>query len=212
MHDSAASQAYRAIERLIVTLELAPGLVTTEGDLIERVGLGRTPVREAIHRLSWEGLVDIRPRAGLAIAPLNPADWLKILDTRRGVEPLLARSAARLIAQPAIERFAGVAAAFGRAVMSEDVADFLDADKAFDDAIAAAAENPFASRLAGPLQVHSRRFWCRYRVPGGIAEAADRHVAVLDAIVERDPERAGEEMEALIVLFRAIAEEAVRLT
>src|SRR3954469_11471488 len=91
----ATVRAYRILERMIVTLELAPGSIATEGGLIERVGLGRTPVREAIQRLAWEGLIEIRPRAGLAISPLNAADWGRVLDARSGVEQVLARSAAR---------------------------------------------------------------------------------------------------------------------
>ena len=71
--------------------DLAPGSIATEGTLIERVGLGRTPVREAIQRLAWEGLLEVRPRAGMAIAPLHAADWLRVLDARRGVEKVLAR-------------------------------------------------------------------------------------------------------------------------
>src|SRR5690606_13001933 len=82
--EPAAARAYRMLERMIVTLELAPGSVQTEGALIERVGLGRTPVREAIQRLAWEGLIEIRPRAGLGIAPLHQSDWLRVLEARRG--------------------------------------------------------------------------------------------------------------------------------
>ena len=82
----AAKRAYRALEGMIVTLELAPGTITTEGALIERLALGRTPVREAIQRLAWEGLVEIRPRSGLAVAALRPADWVLVVEARRGVE------------------------------------------------------------------------------------------------------------------------------
>src|SRR5690554_240179 len=89
-----AAKAYRILERMIVTLELAPGSVVTEGALIARLGLGRTPVREATQRLAWEGLMEVRPRAGLAIAPLNPGDWLRVIEARAGVEAVLARSAA----------------------------------------------------------------------------------------------------------------------
>ena len=77
-----AAKAYRTLEHMIVTLELAPASFVTEGALIERLGLGRTPVREAIQRLAWEGLLDVRPRAGIAIAPLHPGDWLRVLDAR----------------------------------------------------------------------------------------------------------------------------------
>src|SRR4029453_6843205 len=80
--EPAATKAYRALEHMIVTLELAPASFVTEGALIQRLGLGRTPVRDAIPRLAWEGLLDIRPRAGIAIAPLHPGDWLRVIDAR----------------------------------------------------------------------------------------------------------------------------------
>ena len=134
-----------------MTLELAPGSVATEGALIERVGLGRTPVREAIQRLAWEGLIEVRPRAGLAIAPLHAGDWLRVLDARRGVEEVLARSAARYVTREAAEHFHAAALAMQKAVISGNVVAFLEADKALDEAIAAAADNPFAARLAAPL-------------------------------------------------------------
>ncbi|RWF13777.1 MAG: GntR family transcriptional regulator, partial [Mesorhizobium sp.] len=82
--EPAATRAYRALEHMIVTLELPPASFVTEGALIDRLGLGRTPVREAIQRLAWEGLLDVRPRAGVAVAPLHPGDWLRVLDARRG--------------------------------------------------------------------------------------------------------------------------------
>src|SRR5690606_999483 len=81
-----SARAYRELERMIVTLDLAPGAVVTERVLIERLSLGRTPVREAIQRLTWEGLLEVRPRAGIVVAPLNAADWLRVIDARRGVE------------------------------------------------------------------------------------------------------------------------------
>src|SRR6187551_3418822 len=101
----ATARAYRTLERMIVTLELAPGSVATEATLIERVGLGRTPVREALQRLAWEGLVEVRPRAGVAVAPLHAADWLRVLDVRSDVESILARSAAQLVTGEAAAQF-----------------------------------------------------------------------------------------------------------
>ncbi len=72
-----------------------------------------------------------------------------------------------------------------KAVIAGDVVAFLEADKALDEAIAAAADNPFAARLAAPLQTHSRRFWFRYQADTGLAEAAERHVCA----DPRDPRR-----------------------
>ena len=209
-NEPAASKAYRALERMIVTLELAPGSVATEGSLIERIGLGRTPVREAIQRLSWEGLLDIRPRAGLAIAPLNAGDWLRVIDARRGVEIVLARSAARFVTREAAGRFHEAALAMQKAVISGDVIAFLEADKALDEAMALAADNAFAARVAAPLQTHSRRFWFRYNSDTGLAEAAEHHVRLIRAILAGDEEEAEQQAEWLMSLLRSHAETAAR--
>jgi DNA-binding GntR family transcriptional regulator len=210
MSEPAAAKAYRALERMIVTLELPPGNVATEGVLIERLGLGRTPVREAIQRLAWEGLVEVRPRSGLAIAPLHPGDWLRVIDARRGVEILLARSAARYVTRDAAARFHDAALGMQKAVVAGDVIGFLEADKALDEALALAAENPFAARVAAPLQTHSRRFWFRYKADTGLAEAAERHVALIRSILEGDEKAAAAEAERLMSLLGSHAEAAAR--
>src|SRR5690606_33130966 len=121
-------------------------MVTTEGALITRLGLGRTPVREAIQRLAWEGLVEVRPRAGLAIAPLHPGDWVRVIEARRGIEIVLARRAARFVPRQAEATFHAAALAMQKAVLTSDPVAFLDADKTMDEALAEAADNPFASR------------------------------------------------------------------
>jgi len=208
--EPAATRASRSIERMIVTLELAPGSIATEGGLIERLGLGRTPVREAIQRLAWEGLVEIRPRAGLAIAQLHPGDWVRVIDARWGVEVVLARSAARYVTREATDRFHDAALGMRQAVIADDVLAFLAADKALDEALALAAENPFAARVAAPLQTHSRRFWFRYRASTGLAEAAGQHVALIRSILEGDEEGAAAEADRLMILLRSHAEAAAR--
>jgi DNA-binding GntR family transcriptional regulator len=193
---------------MIVTLELLPGSVVTEGALIDRLGLGRTPVREAIQRLAWEGLVEVRPRAGLAIAPLHAGDWLRVIDARRGVELLLARSAARFVTRNAADLFHAAALAMQQAVMAGDVLAFLTADKALDEALALAADNPFAARVAAPLQTHSRRFWYRYNAETGLAESAEHHVALIRSILEGDEDGAAAEADRLMMLLRLHAEAA----
>jgi DNA-binding GntR family transcriptional regulator len=206
--ESASAKAYRALEHMIVTLELAPGSVATEGALIERIGLGRTPVREAIQRLAWEGLVEVRPRAGLAIAPLHPGDWLRVLDVRRGIEVVLARSAAQFVTRDAADRFHASAIAMQKAVETSDVLGFLEADKALDDAMAWAAENPFAVRVAAPLRTHSRRFWFRYQAETGLGQSAEHHVRLIGAILEKNEKAAAEHADRLMTLLRTHAEQA----
>jgi len=204
----ASARAYRGLEKMIVTLELAPGAVVTERVLIERLSLGRTPVREAIQRLTWEGLLEVRPRAGIVVSPLNAADWLRVIDARRGVEIMLARSAARFLAADAAPHFQATALAMRDAVLGNDVLGFLEADKSLDEALTRAADNPFAARVAAPLQTHSRRFWYRFQSGTGLAESAANHVALIGAILDRDEERAGIEADRLMSLLRLHAQAA----
>jgi DNA-binding GntR family transcriptional regulator len=206
--EPAAGKAYRALEHMIVTLELAPSSFVTEGALIDRLGLGRTPVREAIQRLAWEGLLDIRPRAGIAVAPLHAGDWLRVLDARRGIEAVLASSAARFVTREAADLFHEAALAMQKAVISGNVLAFIQADKALDEALAIAADNPFAARVAAPLQTHSRRFWYRYKADTGLAESAEHHVALIRSILDGDEEAAAKDAKKLMALLRGHAEVA----
>jgi DNA-binding GntR family transcriptional regulator len=208
--EPATTRAYLQLERMIVTLELPPGSVTTEGALVERLALGRTPVREAIQRLGWEGLLDVRPRAGLAIAPLHAADWRRVLDARRGVEVILARAAARFATDEAAARFHAALTDMQKAVITGNVVAFLEADKSLDEAIAATADNPFAARLAAPLQTHSRRFWYRYQADTGLAGAAEGHVALIRSMIQGDEAGAGAAAGRLMDLLSANADAAAR--
>lgn len=210
VQESATRRAYRVLERMIVTLELSPGSVTTEGALIERIGLGRTPVREAIQRLAWEGLLEVRARAGLAVAPLHASDWMKVIDARRGVEAVLARGAARHATRETAQRFHDAALSMRKAVISGNVFAFLQADKALDEVMAETSDNPFAARVAAPLQTHSRRFWYRYQADSGLAAAADRHMALIKAVLDGDGDAAAAESDRLMALLRAHADEATR--
>lgn len=203
--ESLAEQAYRILERMIVTLKLAPGTVATEGALIELTGMGRTPVREAIQRLSWEGLMEIRPRSGVVITSLDPKDIAKVLDTREGVECVLARDAARNAVPLHHERLQMASLAMKQAVDDENVEAFMDADKNFDTVLAAASANPFAARLAAPLQTHSRRFWFFLRSPGDLHHSAMAHTDLIQAIVSRDRDAAEKAATRLIREMRALA-------
>ena len=93
-NDSLAEQAYRVLEEQLVTLKLAPGELVAEKDLMDIAGIGRTPVREAIQRLSVEGLLQVLPRKGLMVTPLRRSDLGQIIEARRVLERLLVVKAA----------------------------------------------------------------------------------------------------------------------
>ena len=204
----AAARALNALEQMIVTLELAPGSFVTESALIQKVGLGRTPVREAVQRLAWDGLLEIRPRAGITVTPLYGSDWLRIIDARRGIEKLLARSAARFVTRDVAGRFHEAALAIQQAVLATDVVAFLAAEKAINEALATAADNMFAARAAAPLQSHSRRCWFRFRAHLGMADCAALHVALIQSVLEGDENDAAVNADKLMDFLRGMAEDA----
>ena len=188
--ESRAGQAYRALEELIVTLELQPGTAITETRLGERLGMGRTPIREAVQRLAWEGLVTIRPRLGILVSDIHPGDFIRVLEARHALEILLSCAAAHLASRADREALAGCARAMRDAAAEGDVDGFLRQDKVFDDLVARAACNPFAARVVAPLQTHSRRFWFRYLGSQDLNASARHHMDLMHAIAEGSVETA----------------------
>ena len=83
---SLSDQAYEGLEEMIVTLRLEAGAVLSEAELSEKLGIGRTPIREALQRLAREGLVLILPRKGILVSEINPGKQLLLLEVRRELE------------------------------------------------------------------------------------------------------------------------------
>src|SRR4051795_10593826 len=91
---SFADRAYYAIRELIVTLELPPGSVVKEPELTQRLGIGRTPVREALRRLAQERLIEVFPRRGMLVTKVDVRDLARLCEVRAVLEPEAARLAA----------------------------------------------------------------------------------------------------------------------
>ena len=94
---------------MIATLELPPGAVLSEAQLIEALDIGRTPIREALQRLAVEGLVEILPRKGILVSDTNPQKQLLILEVRRELDRLMARTGAVRARTHERERFNAIA-------------------------------------------------------------------------------------------------------
>ena len=80
---SLTDQAYARLEELIVTLQLEPGEIVSEAALSRQLRIGRTPIREALHRLARERLVNILPRRGITVSEINVGAQLRLLALRR---------------------------------------------------------------------------------------------------------------------------------
>lgn len=196
--ESHSRLAYLRLESLIVTLELAPGSMVTEKQLIALAGLGRTPVREAIQKLEWQGLIAVRPRAGLQISALDPAYPAMIYQTRRQLEPLAARLMADHIDAAARQALIGCAKAMTECSVTGDKVGFLDADKSFDEIMERTCPNPFVTQALSTLQTHARRYWYHAADGGALNDSMDLHVKVIRALLQGDPEAAELAMRELI--------------
>src|SRR3954470_9270777 len=94
---SLADQAYYAIRELIVSLEYAPGDPISERDLTDRLGIGRTPIREALRQLAQEKLVEVFPRRGMFVTTVDVRDLARLCEVRVVLEPEAARLAAERV-------------------------------------------------------------------------------------------------------------------
>ena len=125
---------------MIVTLQLPPGSGVSEGMLSRRLRIGRTPIREALERL-----VQILPRRGIIVSEINVRTQLRLLETRREVERLVARSAARRATAAERKALSELARRFERSVRENDDRAFMRVDREFNELCIAAAKNEFAA-------------------------------------------------------------------
>ena len=206
-----AEQAYAAVERMIVTLELAPGALFSEGELAERVGIGRTPLREALQRLASERLVTAIPRRGMRVADIDLTDVQALLETRRVLERLVAQTAARRATPEQRGELATVADAIRAAAARHDLDGFLRADRDGDALLEAASRNPYAAQTLSALHVHCRRLWVRFRHAGDLVESAIHHSDVLRTVASGSESAAAAATDRLLDYLDDFARDALTL-
>lgn len=196
---SLTDQAYRQLEELIVTLELAPGSVLSEGSLAKRLNIGRTPIREALQRLGQEGLVAILPRRGILVAEINIERQLKVIEVRRELERFIARAACRRASDEECRELAEIADGMDAAARENDDISFMRLDRQLNQRLSQAAYNEFATKAIGLTQGLSRRFWyLHYKQVGDLPRCARLHAEQARAVAERESDRAAEATERLI--------------
>lgn len=197
--DTLTEQAYREIEERIVTLQLKPGEFLSEYALSESLGIGRTPIREALQRLAHEGLVTILPRKGILVSETDPRKQLLVLEVRRELERLLCRSGAQRATNGERERFRKLAEGMRRAGKANDDIQFMRLDLELNVLISEAAHNAFASRAMQLLHGHSRRFWyLHYKQAADLPLCAKLHADQARAIADGDAQKAAQASDRLI--------------
>jgi DNA-binding GntR family transcriptional regulator len=197
--ETLTDRAYRLLEELIVTLALPPETILSEQSLAARLRIGRTPIREALQRLARDGLVVILPRRGILVSQINLKTQMRLLEVRRELERLMAKSAAERATPEESAAFATIAREMRRASDESDDMTFMRLDRQFNELISQTARNEFASRAMGLMHGLSRRFWYQhYRESGDLPLSARLHAEVAEAIAKRDSEAAAKASDGLL--------------
>ena len=192
-----AAQAYREIERMIVFQEIVPGSLASESMLMERTGLGRTPVREALQQLARNRMVEIHPNKGVLIPPTSVEAELRMLELRRALEALAVRLASRRASEEVRTRMAAMVELLGKDAFTLEA--YAETVKDTHELIVAGAANEYLADAIAPLQGLSRRFWFAHVVDhqAEIMAGSTLHGQILQAILERDPDAAEAASHAL---------------
>ena len=199
-------RAYAELEELIVTLQLPPGTALSELVLAGRLGIGRTPIREALQRLSRDGLVNILARRGVLVSDIDLRAQLRLLEVRRELERLMARGAAERATDAQRAQFSEIAAGMRRAAENSDDLLFMRLDHQFNTLVSTASRNEFATRAMGLMHGLSRRFWYQhYKEAADLPLAARLHAEVAEAIAGRRVDAAGAASDNLINYIESFA-------
>ncbi|MTI12604.1 GntR family transcriptional regulator [Sansalvadorimonas verongulae] len=205
---SLTEAACEQLERMIIFQKLAPGAMYSEKKLAEAVGMGRTPVREALQKLAWEQMVVIHPRRGVQIPDITVENQLKLLEVRRPLEALCAKLAAERATAEQKLRMTELAVGILQCAGEENEKLFLEYLRGCHDALVDAARNEYISKVMRPLQGPSRIFWFRHQHPLQHVETvhpAQLHANIMNCVADGDASGAEAASHALVEYLRQFA-------
>ena len=190
----ASERAYRILKRLILENEITAGSQMLELEAAARLGMSRTPIREAMVRLDQEGMVELRPRHGMRVLPISPDVLAEIYDILTALEGAAAEAAARKGASP--EQLASLQQAVDdmeAALAADDLRRWSVADASFHRQLVALAGNRRLAALVEQVsdQAHRARMTTLRLRPRPVSSNRD-HAALVQAIRDRDARLARE--------------------
>jgi DNA-binding GntR family transcriptional regulator len=203
---SLADRAYHAIREMIVSLELPPGAVIDERDLMARLGIGRTPTREALRRLAQERLVDVYPRRGMFVTSVDIRDLASLAEVRSVLESYAARLAAERATDADRSALESLLAELDTRV-DLDTTELMALDERIHTQVYRTTHNAFLEATLEEYYVLALRIW---HLALDRARELERsvlgHRELLEAIRDGDADGAEETMRRHVVDF----EEAMR--
>lgn len=212
--ESQSDHAYRMLEEKIVSCQLEPGELYTEKQVANVVGLGRTPTREAILKLSYGRLVQIAPRSGITIAPVKYHDTVQAMQVRILLEKLLVELAAKRSSSFEKRRFTKFSNAMRQFANEPDKAEVAKLDDDLNRFVAETAGHEVAARHSLPLHTLTRRIGyldVLHRGPQNLIRSAELHAELCDAIAAEHITDAHSALEDLYNLNLEVLEELLEL-
>ncbi|MCP4386635.1 MAG: GntR family transcriptional regulator [Hyphomicrobiales bacterium] len=188
-----AQTVYESLRSEILRLELRPGELLDESSLSQRFGMSRSPVREALIRLSMEGLVATLPNKNTLVAPLNIEEYPAYLDALDLIQRVTTRLAARLRTEADLKHIEDCQQEFLKSLDTNDIPGMIETNRDFHMAIGDAAKNRYFDFLHSRLMDDGRRmlhlYFCSFEglVPNSIRRD---HDLIIEAIKARDEDLA----------------------
>lgn len=153
---------FNTLRQAILKGELAPGERLMEIQLAEKLGVSRTPIREAIRKLELEGLVLMIPRKGAEVAKISEKSLKDVLEVRRSLEELAIELACQRISDTDMEDMDAAQAAFRDAIAKGDAMEIAETDEAYHDVIYNCTRNSRLVQILNNLREQMYRFRLEY--------------------------------------------------
>lgn len=179
-----SQRAYAALRRAIVTHTLPSGTPLDELTLLDHFPFGRTPLREALKQLSFEGLLFWPPRQAPLIRDISADEMRFLYETRYIVEPEIATLAAEQASAHDIARIRAICDRLVQASRHGNVYESVEVDYALHAAIARATQNRFLAEASDNLNLQSLRLWFRAQQGLGVSTIHTLHIELVEAIAD----------------------------
>ena len=180
---------FHTLRRAILMGELEPGERLMELQLTEKLGVSRTPIREAIRKLELEGLVVMVPRKGAAVARITKKDLLDVLEVRCSLEELAVDLACERISEEALQQLEHSMKEFQESFSGEDITIIAERDIQFHDIIFEATNNRRLIQMVSNLQEQMYRYRIEHlKNPDTYSQILQEHEEILFCLQKRKKE------------------------
>lgn len=166
---------FNTLRQAILKGELAPGERLMEIQLADRLGVSRTPIREAIRKLELEGLVLMIPRKGAEVARISEKSLRDVLEVRRSLEELASELACRRMSEEELDELTAAKDEFAKAVAEGDIMEMAESDEKFHDVIYNGTANSRLVQILNNLREQMYRYRLEY-----IKDADKRQILLIE--------------------------------